>query len=427
MALQRTLWGKRGMAFDPNPMAAQATVDDGINAVYPNGVPPQQGQRRPGLFGRLGSALGRVDWERLGAALRDDPSILQNLMEQRQNSRLLDFRVRGMKDEEGRAAADRAARDQAMQALPENLRQVAPLLTNEAISRAVAPTPDWQIDEATGRPYTTTQNGEITWGTGNITPRPRTGTGSGTGGASYSEFGFTEQDVNDAGLVFAMSGMPVGDITGSRDRRLNGPIVAAGLQARRRLGFGPETFAAVRLAYQGDRSSIQGLQRTRDQVAANEGAARSAIQNIATLQSQLPRGQISNVPNGNDALQAYNRTLGGQGPLAAYVGAIITARAEYARVISGNNNPPVEAMHEAERVLPSNITPQALSAVTANLEREMEFRTQAFDTVLNDIQQRVGFDVSPQTPSAAPNLPWPAGSANSGNVIRYDVQGNRIQ
>ena len=251
-----------------------------------------------------------------------------------------------------------------------------------------------------------------------ILQNPVQPTGGSGGGNSFSAFGLEQSDIEDMGRIVGLTGMPVGDVTGSRDRRINGPVMGAAMETRRRMNLSPETFAQIRNAYLGDRHSRQALQTTRDQVAANEGAARSALGNVATLLrgsreqgiAPLPRSQISSIPSGNDALQAYNRTLGGNGPLAAYVGAIITARTEYARVISGSNSPPVEAMHEAERVLPTNITPQQLDAVSQNLQREMEFRTQAFDSVLSDIDQRTGLGQNGQNgpPSSGNAPPRPA-------------------
>lgn len=241
--------------------------------------------------------------------------------------------------------------------------------------------------------------------------------GAGGGGAS----GLTPADIQDMGSIVALSGMPVGDLTGSRDRRVNTPVMAAAMETRRRMRLSPGEFAAVRLAYRGDQASYATLQRTRDQVAANEGAARSALQNIASLQQAVPRDQMSRVPAANSALQALNAQLRGEGPLGAYVGGVVTARMEIARVLSGNNSPPVEAMHEAERLLPTNITPQALAAVSANLEREMEFRTSAFDTVLGDIRQRVGFD------PAAGGSPPPPPPTPPPTVRTYNARTGRIE
>lgn len=91
--------------------------------IVENGKPPEQydplgqGLQRPrGLFGRLGNALRNVDWEAVGAAMRDDPSILQNLQSQRNERRLLDFRVRGAKQDEAdtQSQRDRQAQIDAM-------------------------------------------------------------------------------------------------------------------------------------------------------------------------------------------------------------------------------------------------------------------------------------------------------------------------
>ena len=126
--------------------------------------------RRPGMFGRLGNALRRVDWERVAAAMRDDPSHMQSLLEQRENAA---ERMRAEAEAEAQRRAgkqENTERQAALAALPEHLRPLAPFLTPEAISRAVVPDePEWEIDSRTGRPYTI-QGGAIRYGQGSITP-----------------------------------------------------------------------------------------------------------------------------------------------------------------------------------------------------------------------------------------------------------------
>lgn len=96
---------------------------------------------------------------------------------------LFGMRVRQNKLEEASAEDERARREAALQALPEELRTLAPLLTNEAISGAVMPRqPEYEID-AQGRPYTI-QNGRVQFGEGQIAV-PRTGAGANTPPAGY--------------------------------------------------------------------------------------------------------------------------------------------------------------------------------------------------------------------------------------------------
>lgn len=65
----------------------------------------------------------------------------------------------------------RKALQAAYGALPENLRPFGPILTPEALSRAVMPPPpEYEIDDA-GRPYTI-QNGQVQYGQGQVYRRP---------------------------------------------------------------------------------------------------------------------------------------------------------------------------------------------------------------------------------------------------------------
>lgn len=225
----------------------------------------------------------------------------------------------------------------------------------------------------------------------------------GGGGGLAGIPGMTAEDVQsareDMAMTVAMTGMPVQDVTGSRRGQDNTAISTMAAGIRHRLGFSPETFAAARAAYLGDTRSYGHLVQLRDQVVANENAAVLALQNVADLQGRLTSADLSRIPVGNDALQALNNTLRGNGPLGAYVASIATARMEVARVLSGNNSPPVEAMHEAERIVPNNITPQALPDIIANAQREMRYRSGAFDTTLGTVRQRLSGSQSANLPT----------------------------
>lgn len=434
MSIRPLVVGGEGLSYGLLPQSPQLDALRQPKAPALNPPPPGMDPRarNAGLAAAL-SNTPRVEgnsWvEALAAALtgglRGRTEMDQRQQELADHQLEIDQQTRTQKVEDGRQASiadaltayqsadpndPQAQRNALVGALSRGDPQDALPMVSADITRRTPEQPEWQAGY--GHAYRINPDGSTDLG-GVIPEAPRYSSGGGAGD------GLSADSTQDAAMIWALSGMPVEQITGSRRGADNRGVVDAGLAIRRRLHLSPGDFAAVRLAYQGDHSSFQRLQTQRDAVAANEGAARSALANVASMQQRLPRGQISGIPSGNDALQAYNQTLGGQGPLAAYVGALVTARAEYARVISGNNSPPVEAMHEAERMLPANITPSQLNDVLSNLEREMEFRTQAFDSVLGDIQTRVGFNPADDQQAQAP----PQGSTFLSRAVTRGLRG----
>ena len=111
---------------------------------------------------------------------------VQGIRDSRMQRDLFGMQVRGQKLEEAAGEQERAARDAAIAALPENLRPYAPFLTNEAVSSAIMPPrPEYEID-AEGRPYTI-QNGAVQFGEGRVAVPP----GAGVGGTPPSGYRFT--------------------------------------------------------------------------------------------------------------------------------------------------------------------------------------------------------------------------------------------
>lgn len=126
---------------------------------------------RRGLFG--GGLMRRQDGDP-GTALNYFLFGLNGVNSMRDNRRE-DEVLRMARQERELEMKDRDVQGQARQAaygaLPENLRALGPILTPEALSRAVMPPPpEYEIDDA-GRPYTI-QNGQVQYGQGQVYRRP---------------------------------------------------------------------------------------------------------------------------------------------------------------------------------------------------------------------------------------------------------------
>lgn len=178
--MRAALFGRRSRMplpfMDELDPTGQGQGPAGVMPPEPAPVPPPQ---RPGMFGgRARGILRREDGDpgTFANYLLFGSNGVQGMRDSAMNQQLFGAQMRGRKLEEQQAQQEQAAREAAIAALPEHLRPLAPLLTPDAISRAVMPEePDWEIDPRTGRPYTI-EGGSIRYGQGNITPA---GTGAG--------------------------------------------------------------------------------------------------------------------------------------------------------------------------------------------------------------------------------------------------------
>ena len=230
---------RRAFPFDPmNPILTQTQKPD-----IPTGeVTTQSGVR--GLFSRkslpntlnvIGAGLRQMD----GGNELDD--FLANQQQTQYQRDMFGLRAAQGKREDDETERTRQERLAALAALPENLRPIAPLLTNEAISSAVLPPPpDYQID-AEGRPYAI-QNGRVQYGEGRVAVPPR---GTGAGGVQYRPLSPEEAQsygiANPSDFVIGSNGLP---------RRVGGGGT-----------FPAEQRARVALMYEPAREAAQNMER----------------------------------------------------------------------------------------------------------------------------------------------------------------------
>lgn len=434
--------------FTPQPIDAMPQLQSLGAAQKPLMPPP----RPMGFMGRVGQFLTPDRLRAIGAGLHDLstggnslPDLLAQLDEQRAQleqqrwQRIQqDQAIRGYKQQD----AQQQAVDAWVQTLsPEQQRaaQINPQAAVQAYTQQAFPAaPEWR--PGYGHAYRINPDGSTDVG-GAIPEAPRYSGGSGGGGGAGAGGPLGAEDVQFYGQQYLRTGrLPTGMSVRSPEAR---QILNAVPRMARDADVTPEQLALRESAYSGDRGSYQTLLRQRDSIVAFERTADAFLDNVEQRLRAVPPNQITNIPTANSALQSYYRTLGSSGPLSAYVGALISARADLARVISGQNNPPVEAMHEAERLLPSNIAPSAFATVRENLQREMSLKSSAFDNTLADIRHRQetgdvpSFDDGGDTPSPTTlggvvrrsirqGLNNNAPPASSGGVIRYDANGRRI-
>lgn len=156
----------------------------------------------PNTLNVIGAGLRQMD----GGNELDD--FLASQQDQQYRRDMFGLRAAQGKREDEETERTRQERLAALAALPENLRPIAPLLTNEAISNAVLPPPpDYQID-AEGRPYAI-QNGRVQYGEGRVAVPPR---GTGAGGVQYRPMSAEEAQsygiANPSDFVIGSNGLP---------------------------------------------------------------------------------------------------------------------------------------------------------------------------------------------------------------------------
>lgn len=192
----------------PDMPTGEVTARSGVRGLFTR-------KSLPNTLNVIGAGLRQMD----GGNELDD--YLAGQQDQQYRRDMFGLRAAQGKREDEEAERTRQERLAALAALPENLRPIAPLLTNEAISNAVLPpSPEYQID-AQGRPYTI-QNGRVQFGEGQVAVPQRGGAAAGQYRPITPEEAQAYGISNPAGFAMAPNGRPIrvgGGGTFSPDQR----------------------------------------------------------------------------------------------------------------------------------------------------------------------------------------------------------------
>lgn len=198
----------------------------------------------------------------------------------------------------------------------------------------------------------------------------------GGGSVSLNLGSNTDGVVDNLARRFNLTGqLPTGI---SRDRALVREIYTRAAQLAQEDGLTPEQAAFNGANYQANSGGLRSLARQRTLVQSFERTALSNLELAQRLSREVPRSQY---PLVNQALMTGQRQAGDTA-VARYVNALIGARTEYAKVLSGATGAAGltdSARAEAEEMFSTYATPEQIDGLIDVARQEMHNRIQAFD------------------------------------------------
>lgn len=158
--------------------------------------------------------------------------------------------------------------------------------------------------------------------------------------------------------------------------------------------------AANKVNLAANKTSLQNLQKSFDQVSAFEGTAQKNLDLFLDKLSQIPDLQVkfANIP-----LRRIDEHMIGSDNFQAMKAAQQTAAAEAAKVLSSANASGVLSdtqKKEAEQMLSGDLSYSAAQKVVATLKQDFANRHQSYQDQIADIQRRIG--KHEQTPEQNP-------------------------
>jgi hypothetical protein len=178
-------------------------------------------------------------------------------------------------------------------------------------------------------------------------------------------------------------------------------------------GAGAGEVGAASLNFSADRQGLGRLRTTRTMSGAAERSALSTLQLAQQLSRQVPRTDYPAI----NRMVMTGRTQTGDTPTAQYVNALIAARTEYAKVLSGSTGAQGitdAARREANEMFSQYASPEQLDGLVQTASQEMHLRMQGFDAQEQELLSRVQ-----QTPQMGNRQPAPApqsGAPHAGDV-----------
>ena len=432
-----SLFGNR-LATASAPQIA-APPKSGLTDVVPANLP---GVRR-GMFGRAGQWVRSRDWERIAAALRDDPSILANLDQgRRQDQTLAQQVLEATQQREAAEAQNEHLRGFIEQAYPDDAegQQLAWLSPSTAIQERIrdrrGPTVrDLTPEEARARglrPGTVAQIGDD----GGLhvvqAPREQSASASQSMGAQTIDF-LAQQYITTGNLPSGISRSP-----GMASR-----VYGRAAELASEMGLSAQATAIRGAAFRANQTAFAQLRRQRTAVESFERTARANLELAAQLSERV--GGRDGAPVVNRWLLAGRRQIAGDPDVAAFHTALTSALNEYAKVLSGATGAAgitEGAREEAESLLSTANTPQQVRAIMETMRQEMHNRIESFERQEADLRASMGgAEVIEDTHDATavargqadaiaaatrgPQTPAPAAAQTQRR--RYDSRTGRIQ
>lgn len=228
--------------------------------------------------------------------------------------------------------------------------------------------------------------------------------------ARQNEPPYDERTERMLGAYTAMTGtLPVGM---GRDRQAQRQIWAAAARFREESGLDNDTLALTSSAFRGNQRAISDLSTRFANMRQAEETALANLNLARELSGRVPR---TSIPMINRALQEGRMHITGDPDTVAYYNALVTAGAEYMKVVTGNfSNMGLtdSARREALELLNAGMNQGQLDAAIRTATTEMRNRTNAMNDVMGGLQYAVRsgdvitFDQETPGGAAHPNNPY---------------------
>ncbi len=180
-------------------------------------------------------------------------------------------------------------------------------------------------------------------------------------------------------------------------------------------GQNAEALALSRASYKADAAALAFQTKMRNQIAQFESTAQK---NLGIVEEQLNRAKLLGSPVFNRWVQAGRKSIAGDPEVAAYNTAMVVARNEIAKILSGSMGNQVitdQGRKEAEELMSTNFAPEQVRSVVNILRRDMNNRMKSLDDNIKDIESKI---------KSGPNVPRGSDApATGGNKIgRFTVE-----
>lgn len=173
-------------------------------------------------------------------------------------------------------------------------------------------------------------------------------------------------------------------------------------------------------SFNANKTAMAAVRKQQAQVGAFEKTAEKNLGLVLSLSDQLSR---SDIPLLNRAIVNFRQNITGDPKTASFVNALIAARTEYAKVLSGATGAQGitdSARREAEDLFSKASTPDQLRAVVATARQEMANRMSSFEDQMRELQVMPGSESQATAPTAKPTKTVTrTGTLNGRKVVQY--------
>lgn len=234
--------------------------------------------------------------------------------------------------------------------------------------------------------------------------------------APQATVNLTPEGLNLAAESFKTKGQMIPGL--SRSPQTAGNIVNQAALLGSNGGNSPADIMQGQQDYKANQVGLSALVKQQQMVGAFE---KTAIKNLDLALERGSKVDRTGSPLINKGIIAFNQGVRGDPETASFVNALIAARTEYAKVLSGATGAQGitdSARHEAEDLFSKATSQETLGAVIATAKQEMANRMSSFDEQKAELQRSKGSGEKKLSPAEAAKLPSGAHFVGEDGVAR---------